>query len=123
MCKHLRPIHFAGWEQWQTYKVLCSVLGVNISHGHDYTSCATLGHFDVEHVDMILRHYPALCTTMQNSIIQTTANVANVVVLIALDFGLEWRPTFAACRRCILFTCQVLTLSHPVALFSPPLRT
>ncbi len=25
-----------------------TVLGVKISHGHDYTSCATLGHFEME---------------------------------------------------------------------------
>ncbi len=38
----------------------CTVLGVKISHGHDYTSCATLGHFEMEFwcgtLDMILRH-------------------------------------------------------------------
>ena len=26
----------------------CTVLGVKISHGHDYTPCATLGHFEME---------------------------------------------------------------------------
>ncbi len=25
-----------------------TVLGVKISHGHDHTSCATLGHFEME---------------------------------------------------------------------------
>ncbi len=33
-----------------------TVLGVKISHGHDYTSCSTLGHFEVEFRCGIRRH-------------------------------------------------------------------
>ncbi len=38
--------------------------------------------------------------------------------------GLERiRPRFPDCHRCILFTGQIVTLSHPIALFFSPHRT
>ncbi len=43
--------------QFQTDSWWYTVLGVKISHGHDYTSCATLGHFEMEFWGGTCRYY------------------------------------------------------------------
>ncbi len=44
-------------SRWLLWSLIRNIgLGVKISHGHNYTSCATLGHFEVEHVDLMLRY-------------------------------------------------------------------
>ncbi len=44
----LSPRSRSPTERGSEAKSSYTVLGVKISHGHDHTSCATLGHFEVE---------------------------------------------------------------------------
>ncbi len=54
---HSRTAFEVLTHRWQTDdQGPHTVLGIKISHRHDYISCATLGHFEVEHVDMTLRY-------------------------------------------------------------------
>ena len=43
-----RPGHTQVGLALPTVYKPCTVLGVKISHGHDHTSCTTLGHFEME---------------------------------------------------------------------------
>ncbi len=50
---HISTEHKHGWKKWPALPQGCifiwsTVLGIKISHGHDHTSCATLGHFEME---------------------------------------------------------------------------
>ena len=86
-----------------------TVLGVKISRRHDYTSYAPLGHFEVE-LRCGTRRYD---TQAQCSVRRFIAGAAH--------FGarmLKTRPTGR-----VLFTGQIVTLSHLVARFSPPHST
>ena len=48
----------------------CTVLGITISHRHDYTSCATLGHFEVEFRCGTSRYDPQAQCSVQSFIVR-----------------------------------------------------